>query len=137
MNIEYWNWRDLECRIAGFAVFRAYNGEDLIRLDVKIREEVSSRESLEYCWDWPTFKEFYQSVEAFNRKVKKTADFRGKYFRFSSGTDLISVAFYFSRENWSLFFDFIKGIYFQFAEQREEFEQKFGKETVKDDVTKI
>lgn len=124
MNIEYWNWLFLECRIPQFGVFRAYNGQNLIRLDIKIKEGITERQSLEFGWNWPTFKEFYQSLTDFSEKVKKS-DFKNKYLQYSSGSEQIQINFYFSKQNWILFYEWIKKVYQEFSEQRSEFERKF------------
>lgn len=130
MSVEYWSWLFLECRISQFAIFRAYNGADLIRLDIKIKEGITERQSLEYGWSWPVFEEFCQSLTDFNRKVKKT-DFKNKYLQYSSGTNSIQINFYFSKENWISFYEFISKVYREFDEQRKEFQEKFKKGGVK------
>lgn len=126
MAIEYWSWQDIELKIPQFGVFRLYNGQDLIRLDIKIKEGITERESLEYGWNWKTFGEFYQSLKDFNEKAKKT-DFKNKYLQYSSGTNSIQISFYFSKQNWNLFYNFIDQAYREFAEQRKVFQERFGR----------
>jgi len=126
MRQEYWNWLNLELKIPQFAIFRIFNGVNLIRLFVKIKEEVASREELNFSWNWKTFEESYHSLIDFDKKIKKV-DFKDRYILYSSGSELIQIKFYFSKENWKLFFDFIKRSFEQFSEQRREFKQKFGR----------
>jgi len=129
MSMEYWNWLDLELKIPEFAIFRAFNGADLIRLFVKIKEGISEREELNYGWNWKAFGEFYQDLTNFNEKVEKVKDLNSgeKALRYSSGSNRIQVTFYFSKENWTLFYAFMRKVYLLFSEQRQEFEQKFKK----------
>lgn len=126
MTIEYWNWLESELKIPQFAIFRAYNGENLIRLDIKVKEGISERQSLEYGFNWPAFQKFVESLEDFSEKVKKS-DFKNRYLQYNSGSDLIQIHFYFSKENWDLFYEFIKKVFYEFAEQRSEFERKYGR----------
>lgn len=123
---EYWSWQDSALKIPEFAVFKIFNSLDLIKLDIKIKEEVSSREELSYSWNWPKFTEFYQNLKAYNEKIKKT-DFKGKHILYSEGSELIQISFYFSKKNWDFFYNFIDQAYREFAEQRKVFQERFGR----------
>ncbi|GAI87170.1 unnamed protein product [marine sediment metagenome] len=123
-----WIWKDFKLVLPGLSVIRIFTGENLIEIALKVKEELEERQELNLAFSLNSFREFLRDLGKIDIKVIKK-DFGSKSLKYDfSSESKVEFNFYFSKEKFLKFYQFLEDCKKQIEIQAREYKNLTEKE---------
>jgi len=123
MNLEeqkrLFNWESFKMVIPGLYLFNLTLSQNSVELSTKSQEPDGLKE-IYYTWTYEKWDKFFKELEKFNQGVIRIKNFKDKVAVYNLGEKL-QTNLYFTREQWTRFFEFVSSAFKSFEDQRKVF----------------
>ena len=113
------SWKSFKMVIPELCIFNLISSQNSIEFNIKSQEKDGLKE-IYYTWNYESWDKFFRELEKFNQGVIKIKDFKDKVAVYNLGEKL-QTNLYFTRGQWTRFFEFASKAYKSFEDQRKIF----------------